>query len=270
MSHPPNWPHRPRHAPWRELSAFIAPPTRLPAFLTPDAPSIYRHRLPPRLPAHRSPLFVTWNKAHAPGGGLRLRGCIGTLEPRPLHTAVRDYALTRCAATAAARRPQARRSWRRAPLALAEQHRAAENLPRHSPCRASPALLLLPPPPPLATSRCRCVHCPLRNRRFGPVAIALPVQRAARPTVRPCHPSRAAAPALHRIAAAQLRGGGRLGRLGGRRARCVLGFGSRLPGRSACTTHLQAGTGAWGWDGRTIADGRRGGGGGWLAGVPAT
>lgn len=40
------------------------------------------------------PLFVTWNKAQAPRGSLRLRGCIGTLEPRRLHTAVRDYALT--------------------------------------------------------------------------------------------------------------------------------------------------------------------------------
>lgn len=35
-------------------------------------------------------LFVTWN-IHAQK---RLRGCIGTLEPRPLHAALRDYALT--------------------------------------------------------------------------------------------------------------------------------------------------------------------------------
>lgn len=40
-----------------------------------------------------SPLFVTWNKQGR--RGLRLRGCIGTLEPRWLHVALRDYALTR-------------------------------------------------------------------------------------------------------------------------------------------------------------------------------
>ncbi|EIE26356.1 hypothetical protein COCSUDRAFT_12481 [Coccomyxa subellipsoidea C-169] len=39
-----------------------------------------------------SPLFVTWNKQSR--RGQRLRGCIGTLEPRHLHTALRDYALT--------------------------------------------------------------------------------------------------------------------------------------------------------------------------------
>ncbi|KAK9806209.1 hypothetical protein WJX72_005462 [[Myrmecia] bisecta] len=39
------------------------------------------------------PLFVTWNKASRQGD-IRLRGCIGTLEPRQLHTALRDYALT--------------------------------------------------------------------------------------------------------------------------------------------------------------------------------
>uniref|UniRef100_A0A7S3QL45 AMMECR1 domain-containing protein n=1 Tax=Dunaliella tertiolecta TaxID=3047 RepID=A0A7S3QL45_DUNTE len=33
-------------------------------------------------------LFVTWNMNH------RLRGCIGTLEPRMLHKALKDYALT--------------------------------------------------------------------------------------------------------------------------------------------------------------------------------
>ncbi len=42
----------------------------------------------------RSPLFVTWNK-DTRQGDLRLRGCIGTLEPRHLHTALKDYALTR-------------------------------------------------------------------------------------------------------------------------------------------------------------------------------
>lgn len=41
-------------------------------------------------------LFVTWTKAGAWGGrsGGQLRGCIGTLEPRRLHTALKDYALT--------------------------------------------------------------------------------------------------------------------------------------------------------------------------------
>lgn len=42
----------------------------------------------------RSPLFVTWNK-DTRQGDQRLRGCIGTLEPRHLHTALKDYALTR-------------------------------------------------------------------------------------------------------------------------------------------------------------------------------
>eukprot|EP00887_Chlorella_sp_A99_P006014 scaffold27.g6014.t1 len=37
------------------------------------------------------PLFVTW---HSRQGETRLRGCIGTLEPRQLHAAVADYALT--------------------------------------------------------------------------------------------------------------------------------------------------------------------------------
>lgn len=39
-------------------------------------------------------LFVTWNKASTPASTPRLRGCIGTLEPRRLHSALRDYALT--------------------------------------------------------------------------------------------------------------------------------------------------------------------------------
>lgn len=41
-----------------------------------------------------SPLFVTWNKVDR-AGYPRLRGCIGTLEPRPLPKALKDYALTR-------------------------------------------------------------------------------------------------------------------------------------------------------------------------------
>ncbi|WIA41609.1 hypothetical protein OEZ86_008969 [Tetradesmus obliquus] len=40
------------------------------------------------------PLFVTWNKSSNWGQNTQLRGCIGTLEPRRLHTAVKDYALT--------------------------------------------------------------------------------------------------------------------------------------------------------------------------------
>eukprot|EP00775_Hariotina_reticulata_P013589 gene13589-13714_t len=39
------------------------------------------------------PLFVTWNKISSSGRS-QLRGCIGTLEPRRLHTALKDYALT--------------------------------------------------------------------------------------------------------------------------------------------------------------------------------
>lgn len=41
-----------------------------------------------------SPLFVTWSKISR-FGDYRLRGCIGTLQPRHLHTALREYALTR-------------------------------------------------------------------------------------------------------------------------------------------------------------------------------
>ena len=59
-----------------------------PARLLPTAAS--------RFPCCPSPLFVSWHKTSRLGGDPRLRGCIGTLEPRPLHTAVRDYALTRC------------------------------------------------------------------------------------------------------------------------------------------------------------------------------
>ncbi|MEW5302183.1 MAG: hypothetical protein WDW36_004988 [Sanguina aurantia] len=43
------------------------------------------------------PLFVTWNTASesgSPRSHWRLRGCIGTLEPRDLHSALHDYALT--------------------------------------------------------------------------------------------------------------------------------------------------------------------------------
>jgi uncharacterized protein (TIGR00296 family) len=36
---------------------------------------------------------VTWNKSNK-HGDTRLRGCIGTLEPKALHAALRDYSLT--------------------------------------------------------------------------------------------------------------------------------------------------------------------------------
>ncbi len=39
-------------------------------------------------------LFVTWNIQSSHSDSTRLRGCIGTLEPRQLHTALKDYALT--------------------------------------------------------------------------------------------------------------------------------------------------------------------------------
>ncbi len=47
----------------------------------------------------RSPLFVTWKKGEAQ----HLRGCIGTLEPKPLVRALNDYSLTRWANYKAAR-----------------------------------------------------------------------------------------------------------------------------------------------------------------------
>eukprot|EP00882_Tetradesmus_deserticola_P024830 GHRQ01027158.1.p1 GENE.GHRQ01027158.1~~GHRQ01027158.1.p1 ORF type:complete len:191 (+),score=32.23 GHRQ01027158.1:359-931(+) len=40
------------------------------------------------------PLFVTWNKSSQWDQHPQLRGCIGTLEPRKLHSAIKDYALT--------------------------------------------------------------------------------------------------------------------------------------------------------------------------------
>jgi AMME syndrome candidate gene 1 protein len=45
-------------------------------------------------PTPNSPLFVTWDAACPAGAPPRLRGCIGTLEPRPLRDGLRDYALT--------------------------------------------------------------------------------------------------------------------------------------------------------------------------------
>lgn len=39
-------------------------------------------------------MLVSWHKRSRLGGDSRLRGCIGTLEARPLRTALIDYALT--------------------------------------------------------------------------------------------------------------------------------------------------------------------------------
>ncbi|KAK9841719.1 hypothetical protein WJX74_010808 [Apatococcus lobatus] len=48
---------------------------------------------PPAFEDVSCPLFVTWNKLSR-RGTYRLRGCIGTLEAKQLHQALRDYALT--------------------------------------------------------------------------------------------------------------------------------------------------------------------------------
>ncbi|KAL3645295.1 hypothetical protein CASFOL_010475 [Castilleja foliolosa] len=48
---------------------------------------------PPAFDDGQHPLFVTWKKA-INGEEPRLRGCIGTLEPRGIITGFRDYALT--------------------------------------------------------------------------------------------------------------------------------------------------------------------------------
>lgn len=40
-----------------------------------------------------SPLFVTWSTVR-PGKASRLRGCIGTFDPRPLREGLAEYALT--------------------------------------------------------------------------------------------------------------------------------------------------------------------------------
>jgi uncharacterized protein (TIGR00296 family) len=62
----------------------------------------------PRPPPPRSALFCTWNKSTRLGEP-RLRGCIGTLEPRSLRSALPEYALT-----------SALRDRRFPPVALAE------------------------------------------------------------------------------------------------------------------------------------------------------
>ncbi|XP_074310793.1 uncharacterized protein At2g38710-like [Silene latifolia] len=48
---------------------------------------------PPAFDDAQHPLFVTWKKV-VNGGEPRLRGCIGTLEPRALINGFKDYALT--------------------------------------------------------------------------------------------------------------------------------------------------------------------------------
>jgi AMME syndrome candidate gene 1 protein len=59
---------------------------------TPQPPPPFMEGLPPMI---ECPLFITWDKRDAASSvDYRLRGCIGTLSPRPLATAVRDFALT--------------------------------------------------------------------------------------------------------------------------------------------------------------------------------
>ncbi|KAF8541941.1 AMMECR1 domain-containing protein [Trichophaea hybrida] len=41
----------------------------------------------------KTPLFVTWKKLSS-SGHLDLRGCIGTFDPKPLESGLKDYALT--------------------------------------------------------------------------------------------------------------------------------------------------------------------------------
>ncbi|XP_062206061.1 uncharacterized protein At2g38710-like [Phragmites australis] len=48
---------------------------------------------PPAFEDGNHPLFVTWKKA-TNGSEPRLRGCIGTLEPRQIASGFKDYALT--------------------------------------------------------------------------------------------------------------------------------------------------------------------------------
>ncbi|KAI9104744.1 AMMECR1 domain-containing protein [Phlyctochytrium arcticum] len=47
----------------------------------------------PDFPDDKYPLFVTWNTLHKDGSA-RLRGCIGNFDPLPLHSGLKDYALT--------------------------------------------------------------------------------------------------------------------------------------------------------------------------------
>lgn len=47
-------------------------------------------------PAAECPIFITWDKrkVRSVSDDFRLRGCIGTLSPRPLSTSITEYALT--------------------------------------------------------------------------------------------------------------------------------------------------------------------------------
>lgn len=48
----------------------------------------------PKFPDDKYPLFVTWNvRPSRPGRSPRLRGCIGSFEPHPLHEGLAQYAL---------------------------------------------------------------------------------------------------------------------------------------------------------------------------------
>lgn len=138
----------------------------------------------------RSPLFVTWNKAAGWGRSQQqLRGCIGTLEPRMLHTALKDYALTRCegvnapscwwaaaagraaagAAVLAAERPATSQQL----LLMMTPLQPHAPLRLHSPAAATAARCATPASPPSSSRRwrscpavCRC--CPaLRKLRPG-------------------------------------------------------------------------------------------------------
>ncbi|KAK9865927.1 hypothetical protein WJX84_006407 [Apatococcus fuscideae] len=58
-----------------------------------ESPAMGETVEPPAFEDVSCPLFVTWNKLSR-RGTYRLRGCIGTLEAKQLHQALRDYALT--------------------------------------------------------------------------------------------------------------------------------------------------------------------------------
>ena len=102
---------------------------------------------------------MSWHKASSrAGGGERLRGCIGTLEARPLHGGLRDYALTRCEAAAAALRSASCAAGLRPPRCCGAASEAS----------STP---LLPSTHPPACSA-------LRDRRFPPIeARELPALR---------------------------------------------------------------------------------------------
>jgi len=51
-----------------------------------------RMSLEPEFEDHQYPLFVTWNTVNH--GQTRLRGCIGNFEPLPLHSGLKEYAIT--------------------------------------------------------------------------------------------------------------------------------------------------------------------------------